>query len=135
MMGWCMIILLIETKACKNEYYYYFSQVSDCFAVPHKERNDEVTVEINQEYHKSMYSFHRRNNKKRANCWLVHNYHQYGSVYHRYFLVNSWVLFAIMKSAITAIRCTWWSIPHCWMIKSTQEDSLVSLWCWIAVMC
>eukprot|EP01038_Epipyxis_sp_PR26KG_P007098 gene7098-9685_t len=39
-------------------------EVSDCFAVPHKERNDEITVEINQEYHKSMYSFHRRNNKK-----------------------------------------------------------------------
>jgi translation initiation factor 3 subunit F len=38
--------------------------ISDCFAVPYSERVDEFYVAINQEYHKTMYAFHRRNNKK-----------------------------------------------------------------------
>lgn len=38
--------------------------ISDCFAVPFTEKTDELYVAINQDYHKSMYAFHRRNNKK-----------------------------------------------------------------------
>lgn len=38
--------------------------ISDCFAVPYTERVDELYVAINQEYHKTMYAFHQRNNKK-----------------------------------------------------------------------
>lgn len=38
--------------------------VSECFAVPFSEKTDERYVAINQEYHKQMYAFHRRNNKK-----------------------------------------------------------------------
>ncbi|CAE7710053.1 TIF3F1, partial [Symbiodinium microadriaticum] len=38
--------------------------VTDCFAVPHMERNDEVYVAINKDYHKSMYAMHKRINRK-----------------------------------------------------------------------
>lgn len=66
--------------------------VTDCFVVPFAENVDEVTVEINAEYHKTMYNFHRRNNKKEQvvgwfstssstgslvtdNCGLVHEFY------------------------------------------------------------
>jgi hypothetical protein len=32
--------------------------------VPYSEKVDEFYVAINQEYHKTMYAFHQRNNKK-----------------------------------------------------------------------
>lgn len=38
--------------------------VSECFAVPFTEKLDELYVAIDQKYHKHMYAFHRRNNKK-----------------------------------------------------------------------
>jgi translation initiation factor 3 subunit F len=41
-----------------------FLQITDCFAVPHMEKADEVYVAINKDYHKSMYGFHRRINRK-----------------------------------------------------------------------
>ncbi len=47
-----------------NSFSIIVSQISDSFAVPFTEKTDELYVAINQEYHKSMYSFHRRNNKK-----------------------------------------------------------------------
>ena len=40
------------------------TQVSECFAVPFTEKTEELYVAINQDYHKLMYAFHRRNNKK-----------------------------------------------------------------------
>jgi translation initiation factor 3 subunit F len=66
--------------------------ITDCFVVPFVENAEEVTVSINAEYHKAMYNFHRRNNKKEQivgwfstssltgslvtdNCWLVHNFY------------------------------------------------------------
>ena len=44
--------------------YQLCPQVSDSFGVPHLEKSDEVYVAINKDYHKSMYSFHRRIHRK-----------------------------------------------------------------------
>lgn len=38
--------------------------VTDCFAVPFTEKVDELLVTIDQKYHKSMYAFHLRNNRR-----------------------------------------------------------------------
>lgn len=38
--------------------------VSECFAIPFEEKEEDSTVKIVQDYHKTMLSFHRRNNKK-----------------------------------------------------------------------
>lgn len=38
--------------------------MSECFAVPYTEKEDELYVAISKEYHTAMYAFHQRNNKK-----------------------------------------------------------------------
>lgn len=39
-------------------------QVTDSFAVPYTEKLEDLSVTINQEYFRTMYACHRRNNKK-----------------------------------------------------------------------
>lgn len=38
--------------------------VTDCFAVPFTEKTDELVIAFDSAYHKKMYSFHRRYNRK-----------------------------------------------------------------------
>ena len=39
-------------------------EITECFGVPHMEKKDELFVAINKDYHKTMYNFHRRINRK-----------------------------------------------------------------------
>lgn len=39
-------------------------EVTEAFGVPHMEKRDELFVAINKDYHKQMFSFHRRINRK-----------------------------------------------------------------------
>lgn len=41
-----------------------FIDVTDCFTVPHIEKTDEIFVAINKDYHKAMYTAHKRINRK-----------------------------------------------------------------------
>lgn len=41
-----------------------YIDVTDCFSVPHLEKIEENLVAINKDYHKSMYGFHQRINRK-----------------------------------------------------------------------
>jgi translation initiation factor 3 subunit F len=42
----------------------FSSQVTECFAEPFSESIEERRISIYSDYHRSMYNFHRRNNKK-----------------------------------------------------------------------
>lgn len=39
-------------------------KVLDCFDVPYEENTNDLRVSINQDYHKRMFDFHRRINKR-----------------------------------------------------------------------
>jgi translation initiation factor 3 subunit F len=39
-------------------------EITECFGVPHIEKKEELMVAITKDYHKQMYSFHRKTNRK-----------------------------------------------------------------------
>ena len=44
--------------------FYFIYQITDAFGVPHLEKSDEAYVAINKDYHKTMFEFHNRINRR-----------------------------------------------------------------------